>query len=81
MNNTDARKKGRELLDQCLPKFEFFGVSGQGGLNPDDEEDEWKIPSGFETLIHTFRASMALKGGICTCVEVCRAFPYCRWKL
>ncbi|KAF3182050.1 hypothetical protein TWF225_006545 [Orbilia oligospora] len=52
-----------------LPKFEFFGVSGQGGLNPDDEEDEWKIPSGFETLVHAFRASMAFRGSICTCVE------------
>ncbi|KAK6495593.1 hypothetical protein TWF481_002641 [Arthrobotrys musiformis] len=69
MNTTITRKKRREMLDQCLPKFEFFGVSGQGGLNPDDEEDEWKIPSGFETLVHTFRASMALRGSICTCVE------------
>ncbi|RVD85399.1 uncharacterized protein DFL_003723 [Arthrobotrys flagrans] len=68
MNTTVARKKRQELLDQCLPKFEFFGVSGQGGLNPDDE-DEWKIPSRFETLVHTFRVSMALRGSICTCVE------------
>ncbi|KAK6518284.1 hypothetical protein TWF506_005444 [Arthrobotrys conoides] len=70
-NTTTATtwKKKRELLDRCLPRFEFLGVSGQGGLNPDDEEDEQEILSGFETLVHTFRASMALRGSICTCVE------------
>ncbi|KAK6499893.1 hypothetical protein TWF481_010250 [Arthrobotrys musiformis] len=63
-------EKRRELLGRCVPKFEFFGVSGQGGLNPDDEDDdEWKIPPGFETLVREFRASMALRGSICTCVE------------
>ncbi|KAK6335002.1 hypothetical protein TWF718_010443 [Orbilia javanica] len=69
INTTITRKKRPELLDQCLPKFEFLGVSGQGGLNPGDEEDESTVPSGFETLVHAFRAAMVLRGNICTCVE------------